>query len=263
MSNLYMTMRLMSLSIFAAAQCAQAQDGTNSQANADSAKLESKQRFQALMFTTPAYQKEVVRLVLAEANNVAQQLNLPEQLPIVESNLVAAYISPLRMAQRMGTFGNITTSNYTYYVSIGNKFSYLERSGVKDGYERLRKDFLWPMSRMDTNAAYKLAVQSLAAVSMNVAALTTNCEVHIDAYIPEGKNGKHFVPLYWVYWTDKTGSNSGPLATVELLEPTKTIRQLRVNQSEYILRPPLVITNLDFFLSQTNTAAGTNAPGSP
>lgn len=217
-------------------------------------------RLQALTFTTPAYQKEVLRLVVQEANKVAQELCLTETLPITESNLVAAYISPPRMAQRMGTFGNITTSNYTYYVSVGSKFSYLERAGVKTGYEQLRKDYLWPINRMDTNAVYQLATQLLAAVSMDVNALNRDCEVHIDAFTPEGKNGNHFVPVYWVYWMPKTGGSSGPAASVELFEPTKTIRQLRVNKAEYILRKPLEVTNADFVIVQTNRVEKTLVP---
>ena len=68
--------------------------------------------------------------MLAEADNVAQELNLIEGLSLGESNLVTTYISPPRMAQQVGTIGNITTSNYTYYVSVAGRFSYLERSDV-------------------------------------------------------------------------------------------------------------------------------------
>ena len=161
------------------------------------------------------------------------------------------------MAQQVGTIGNITTSNYTYYVSVAGRFSYLERSDVQNGYDQLRKDYLWPMNRMDTNSADKFAMQSLAAVPMDVTALSRDCEVHIEAFIPEGKSGRHFAPLYWVYWTAKAHGNSHP---VELVEPTKIIRQLRVNRPEYILRKPIIFTNLDYLLAQTNAPAGTNAP---
>ena len=222
--------------------------------------MTSKQRYESLMFTTPAYRKEALRLLVQEANKVGQELNLPEALPITETNLVKCYISSPRLAQSTGAIGNITTSNFTYYVSIGNKFSYLAPRNSEAGYSQLQKDYSWPMSQMDTNAAFKSATQLLAAASMDVGALTSNCDVHVDAFIPEGKDGKHFVPLYWVYWMSKDGSSSGPVASVEVFEPTKSIRQLRVNRSEYILRKPLEITNLDYLLAQTNRLAATNAP---
>lgn len=228
---------------------------TNSKSNLDWSKMTSKERLYALTFTTPAYQKEALRLVIEEANRVARELNLPETLPITESNLVAKYIS----SPRMFGFGNITTSNYTYYMTVGKKFSFLEWSGAKHGYDQLRKDYLLPMGQMDTNAAYQTATQLLGQVSVDVAALNRDCVLHIDAFMPEGKNGKHFVPVYWIYWVEKGREGAGSAASVELLEPTKTVLQMHVNKSEYILRQPLQITNLDYLLSQTNASANPNA----
>jgi hypothetical protein len=217
----------------------------------------ARQRYEKLNFTTPAYQKEAVRLVIEEANHVAQQLNLQENLPITESNLVAAFISPPQMI-KIG-FGNITTSNYTYYVTVSDKFSYLEKhfpDVMKKDYAELKAQYLWPIDRMDTNAAIQSAIQWLAAASMDVVAITNNCNVRAEAFTPEGKNGKHFVPLYRVYWMEKNVSSFSPAASVEFLEPTKELRQLRVNKPQYILRQPLQITNLDYLLSQTNTPSG-------
>ncbi len=215
----------------------------------------ARQRYEKLNFTTPAYRKEALRLVIEEANRVAQELNLPENLPITESNLVEVFISLPSMV-RLG-FGNITTSNYTYYATVGDKFSYLEKhfpDVMNKDYAELKAQYLWPMSRMDTNAAYQLATQWLAAASMDVPAISRDCNVHVEAFTPEGKTGAHFVPLYRVYWTQKNGSSVSPAASIELFEPTKTLRQLRVNKSEYILRAPMQITNADFLLSQTNAS---------
>ena len=248
----------------AMALCAQAQSDPNlAPVNSQQIAMESKQRYESLLFTTPAYRKEALRLLAQEANKVAQDLNLPELLPITESNLVKWYISPARMAQRTGAIGNITTSNFTYYVSVGNRFSYLVPRNQEMEYSRFQKDYLWPMSRMDTNAAFQLASHLLASAHVDVGALNSNCVVHVDPFIPEGKNGKHFVPLYWVYWVPKDSDGASPVALAQVFEPTKSIRQLRVNRPEYILREPLVITNLDFLLSQTNSFATTNVPVRP
>jgi hypothetical protein len=205
-----------------------------------------------LMFMPPGYREEALGLVTAEANVVANQLHLAEQLPITESNLLAAYIPPPRLAARLSAIGNITTSNYTYFFSVGRKFSFVTKNGFDHEYSQLRQQYLWPTNRMDTNAAYQLAEQWLSDVSMDVKALDRDCNVHIDAYTPEGGGGQNFVTVYWVYWVKGGEEGHGSVATVELLGPTKTIRQLRVERPEYILRKPLEITNLEALLSQTN-----------
>ena len=251
---------IVSLYLLAIALCACGQSNTNAPSKLDWSKLNSKERFHALVFTTPAYREEALRLVIEEANRVAKELHLPENLPITRTNLLEAYITPPRMAQGMRAIGNITTSNYTYYVSVGNKFSFLVRTHLEQEYNELKAQHLWPMSRMDTNAAYQLATQFLAAASMDVKGLNRDCNVHIRAFTPEGNTGKHFVPVYWVYWAAKGQEGHGTAASVELLAPTKTIRQMHVNESKYILRKPLEITNLDFLLSQTNAPVKANAP---
>ncbi|MBI3853269.1 MAG: hypothetical protein HY298_23715 [Verrucomicrobia bacterium] len=226
---------------------------TNVQATNEQ-KLSITEKFQTLMATPPAYRVEALSLVVAEANRVAEQLHLPEKLPITRENLLAAYVSPPSMSQYIGAIGNITTSNYVYYVSVGRKFSFLTRTHLAEEYAQLKSQYLWPVGRMDTNAAYAVATQLLAAVSMDVKALNRDCGVRIAAFTPEGKTGAHFVPVYWVDWVKGNGGE-GSVASIELLLPTKTVRQLHVTESEYILRRPLEILDLDKLLSQTNTPA--------
>ena len=52
------------------------------------ARTMSKQRHEALVFTTPAYRNEALRLVVEEANYIARALNLPEKLPIIRTELI-------------------------------------------------------------------------------------------------------------------------------------------------------------------------------
>ena len=82
---------------------------------------------------------------------------------------------------------------------------------------------------------------------MNVRALNQDCKIRIRAFTPEGEHGSHFMPVYWVSW----GKDGSPVASVELCLPTKTLHQMHVNQSKYILRKPVVIPNLNYH-SQTN-----------
>ena len=190
------------------------------------------------------YRGDALRLLIEEANKVAHDLKLDERLPIVEADLVAQYVPGLPIAPKLRIVGNISTSNYTYYVSIDNKFSFLERTGLAREYERLKQQYLWPMSRLDTNAAITLATQLLSSVPMDVDALNREARINVLAFTPEGKSGAHFVPVYWVYWMPKDVSRNGSIATLQLFTPTRLVLQLRVERSKYILRRPLPVERL-------------------
>jgi hypothetical protein len=177
-----------------------------------------------------------LKLMLEEANVVADELNLPEKLPIRESDLVSKYVPTFQLSQRLKTAGTLTTSNYTYCFSVEKKFSFLTQANLERDYAQLRKDYLWPISSMDTNGAYELATHWLSKVSVDVKALNRDCIVKIDAFIPDGGSGDHFVPLYWVYWIKRESLSPGPVACIELFHPKRSLRQLRVNRAEYILR---------------------------
>jgi hypothetical protein len=204
-----------------------------------------------MMFTTKAYQNEAMRLVLQEANRVAEQLQLPEQLPITEANVIKAFINPFGYAYAKKAIGNVTTSRYAYYVSQGNMLSYIESPHQDEQCRRFQASHTWPISRMDTNQAYQLATQWLAAASMDVEALNRDCSVTVEldkAYVhpPAGK----FVPVYDVGWS----KGQRGIASVRVFTPTKQLLQLRVEDAKYILRPPLVFTNLASLLAQNPSA---------
>ena len=206
----------------------------------------------AMTFTTKAYQAEALRLVLQEANSVAQQLRLPEQLPITQSNIVKAFISPFGYAHARKAIGNVTTRSYAYYVSRDNKFSYLEGTHQDADCRRYQKLYTWPLSQLDTNQACNLALEWLAALPVDVQALNRDCAMVAGPekdYVqpPQEK----FVPVYYIHWRKRQGDQAS-VADVRLFTPTKTLLQLRVEDPKYILRPPLVFTNLSFLLSQTS-----------
>jgi hypothetical protein len=78
---------------------------------------------------------------------------------------------------------------------------------------------------------------------MDVERLNHDCHVNVavdSAYVqaPPGK----FVPIYFVSWVPSNGI--GDVASVRLFEPTKALLQLRVEDPKYILREPLIFTNL-------------------
>jgi hypothetical protein len=195
-------------------------------------------------------------------------------LPITKTNLIGEFISPFGFAYTDQKIGNVTTSNYCYCVSIGNKFSYVNEVGWEDECKDYQKEYLWPIEKMDTNAAYQLATQWLMAVHMDVKALNRDLPLIIKmdnevVWAPPGK----FVPVYYVAWRKKMAEIPGlesadknewvAMASVRLFAPTKTLLELRVEDSKYILRPPIVFTNLAELLKQTNAPTGTNAPARP
>ncbi|MCW5555665.1 MAG: hypothetical protein KIS67_26345 [Verrucomicrobiae bacterium] len=210
-----------------------------------------------ITFTTPAYNKEALRLVLQEANKIAEDLRLPEKLPITQEDIVERFIAPYGITKHRPTIGMIHTKRYGYYVSVGYKMSYVEGTHQDQDCRRWMEQYKWPRSRIDTNAAYQLAAQWLAAAKMDVAALHRDCQIRVE---PESywnaanpKKETTFVPIYDVYWVSEENrrDGQGSTASVKLFAPTKTLISLRVEESKYILRSPLVFTNLDLLLSDS------------
>jgi hypothetical protein len=215
------------------------------------APLQTNATFQKLMFVPPTYRTEALRLIIDDANRTAQQLGLPEELPITETNMIGCYISPPRLARGAGTIGTVSTGHYLYAPFVARGFVVVRRD-LEQQEAQMRAEYLWPTNRMDKATAYDDAVEILRKGDIAVNALNDNCVARVTTCIPEGQSN-HFVPIYWVTWSEK---HPGPLsqgASVELFEPTKMILQLQVTGSRYILRKPLEVTNADFILSQTNT----------
>jgi hypothetical protein len=217
-------------------------------------------------FTTKAYQKEALRLVLHEANWAAMELNLPEKLPITTTGLFQVHISTYGFS-RISTkpIGNVATKDYCYYVSLDHKLSFIEGTHQDQDALKWIAKYKWPLSQIDTNAPYQLAIQWLDAVSMDVAGLNRDCEVHVvpDRYWNNPKlHQKTFVPIYEVYWLSPLNKKNGygDAASVRLFLPTKTLMSLRVENSKYILRPPITFTNLAELLSDTNRSIPLHFP---
>jgi hypothetical protein len=212
-------------------------------------------------FTSTAYEQEAFRLIIEEANKVVNDLHLPEKRPITQSNIVRRLIAPFGYSYNRKSIGNITTSNYFFGVAQGCKFSYLV---VADLDSRCREGcvrYQWPASRLDTNNAYELAVSWLNSARMDVAALNRDSRVVIEPShywnginAGEGFRKTSFVPIYDVYWIPHQPNphQIGDVAMVELLAPTETLFQLNVRNPKYILRQPLVFTNLALLFANSN-----------
>jgi hypothetical protein len=197
---------------------------------------------------TKAYQREVFRLMVAEVNRMAGDLKLMEDLPITKSNVVGVMIAPPAAFINASMLGNIDTSNYGYFFTVGRTISGVDQKHLAETWREIKRKYTWPISRLDTNAALRSAAQIMAAAGMDVDGLNLDCKIDIRASMTEGEHGKHFVPDYWVVWR-RFGTNTSFL---EFLEPTKMVRQFHVYDARYVLRKPVDIPNLNDLLKQTN-----------
>ena len=208
------------------------------------------------LLTTAPYENEARRLLLEEATKVARELGLPEQLPLTESNIVESFIAPFGYAYIEKAVGRVESHHYAYIAGLGwrlNKLTIKNLSRVCASYAR---KYHWPSDRLDTNAAYNLATQWLATVSMDVAGLNRDCIMHAapDSYWNRFRWNTHFTnatftPIYNVYWIPRQTTNGFVAAEVGLFAPDKTLLSLRVEDPKYILRKPLHFTNLDELLT--------------
>ena len=209
-------------------------------------------QMQYLMQPSESYQKEALAMLIREANQIADELNLDESKPIISPNIRDVLIDPPRAALVGGAFGNISTSNYCYSVSIGHKFSFLDHVDWREQYRLAREKYYWRKTLMDTNAAYQFAVSVMSAVPIDVTALNRDCDVIMDVAGAK-KGGEHFVPLYILFWVPKSSHDqTEAIATIEFCLPSKTLIHLRVNKSDYVLRAPLIVPDVERFLTRTN-----------
>jgi hypothetical protein len=205
-------------------------------------------------FTTPQYQHAAAQMVLQEANRVAEEMRLADEvLPITETNVVELHTYPFGFSYCEKSMGGVVgTSHYVYLVGDDNKFNGLVVAGYEEVCLRLKKTAV-PQEQMDTNAAYQFASHWLTSVSMDVDGLNQECKAHIAAspfWNGLAKLGqvpaRAFVPIYYVWWTtpENDAEGFGSVASVELFLPTEKLLQLYVRDPKYILRKPLVFTNL-------------------
>lgn len=207
----------------------------------DATKSPVSRRLEPARNITEAYQECALNALVQEANQVARELGLKGELPVTRTNLVEFFVLPRQGAQSWKAIGKIVTRNYAYYASKDNKFCYVERTHPEEEVARWQRHYLRPISCLDTNGAYYLATQWLAAVSIDVAALNRECELRVQAFTPQGqKQGSNFLPLYTVYWS-KGGEGHGSTASVRLFAPTRTLLHLRVEDPKYNLRRPLTV----------------------
>jgi hypothetical protein len=210
-------------------------------------------------FTTPEYERAAIQMVLQEANRVAEDMRFgDEALPITEINAKRLRVSPFGFSYKFNTLGGVVvTSNYVYTIGRGNKFSGLVVANYDQTCLSLNRTLV-SLEQMDINAAFQLATQWLTTAGVDVPGLNRDCKAQV-AVSPHwsglSKLGntptKDFAPIYYVWWTPYDDRVKFGGADVELFLPTKKLLQMGIHESKYVLRKPVVFTNLDSFFPGT------------
>ena len=235
-------------------------------------------------FPSLAWRASVMQMMVQEANWAADRLHLPTKHPIQISDVVYDYIPrpwfsvihdtqppylPVSVfgtnifnssiprdarlrALEIGPTGQIETTNFGFYFYAGKLRGVMCLSAHEvERYARDLDQLVGQPSLLDTNGAYQLATQWLAAVDMDMAALNKQkWVVHQLRYLPRESINSVLLPLYYVDFGNKHFPASGnlhafdePLVSVEVLGTTRELQDLTINDPSFSRRALLLITN--------------------
>jgi len=205
----------------------------------------------------PAYKAAMSKLMLAEVTDYAAQLNLSEPLPVTTNALKELFFASPFLAERFGALGSLQTTNFSYGFGKGKRLCYITRviKGRNSYDYDANKPYAIDPSAVNTNAAYCMATQFLATAFVDVSRLSTSSIVSVQPWVILHMT----TSKYTVQWE----RNGKQVVKVVLSPPKAELWTLRVEDPSLILRKPLVLSNLDFLLSQTNALFDTNAPTKP
>lgn len=208
---------------------------------------------------TRACDQTAAHLMLGEANRLAQILKLQERTPIPETNVSVFLLPPVELI-RSSQLGTLDTKDYAYYFDFKTTVTGVDYKDLDTAWEQFKREYTWPISRLDTNKALGIATEIMTAAGMDADALNRDCNVDIRPSMTEGIHGSHFLPFYYVDWyVPATNYVYSPLpggwmandaewrrlpvesgkmlvAHLTFLEPTRQIGSLRVRISKYLKR---------------------------
>lgn len=155
-------------------------------------------------------------------------------------------------ALKIGLNGIFETTNFQFIFVSGKLREIMRLSSPQvERYARNLDELVGKPSLIDTNGAYQLATQWLAAADMNMTALNQQkCVVHQLSYLPLRATNAVVLPLYYVDYDNIHHAASGnlnslenTLVSVEILGTTKELQDLLINDLSLSRRPVLLITN--------------------
>jgi hypothetical protein len=173
-------------------------------------------------------------------------------------------------ALKVGAYGRLDTENYSFSFAKGRLLRILGLNTIPEAYygQNLAK-LIGQSSLIDTNGAYQLATQWLAAVDIDMTRLNKlKWTVKQLRFLPLGATNTVTLPYYYVDFGSRHHSASGnfgawdePLIEVKVLGTNKHLEDLSINDMTLSKRPPLVLTNiLDLAKVPIETPIGTKHP---
>jgi len=216
--------------------------------------------------TSLAYRATVEPQMVVEANYFAKKLKLPPPYPIHENDIVkynvtAPFYSRIEntnlptpatrlLASTFVAGGFIETTNFVFSFTRGYLWDVINRVKHDERFD-LYPEWAKTPSLIDTNGAYQLATQWLAAVGIDVGALEREYAPKVEQqwywnqpglsiYHQPGDTNKTMLPIYNVTWG--TNWTQYP-ARVQILGTTKELMVLNFSEFSVSRRPRLVITN--------------------
>ncbi len=226
-----------------------------------------------LLHTTAAYQTAAMQLMVGEANFAASALEINETVPpVAAANTNDWDVNP----PPHGLGGSVCSSNYCFDFFNGklrsiHKYKWLQKISppVTDLLELADRPSL-----LDTNTAYKLARQRLAALSVDVIEMEQRFPAVIFQVPARRRDstGQHLqgvennvaVPLFMVGWGNRPIGNPavkevrtlppGPTRSavfIEILGTTKEVIEFEIREPSLLKRPPLQLANAAELLGPT------------
>ncbi|MDB6026979.1 MAG: hypothetical protein JWM68_3202 [Verrucomicrobiales bacterium] len=205
---------------------------------------------------TAKYYAAAMQLMVNEANVTAKQLELNETVTVPTVAVTNAMWSVDHPSLGMG--GDVSSSNYTFSFHEGKLRSISKTDWITKVSPPAKTvvDLAGRPSLLDTNSAYQLATQRLAALSVDVASLEKRLspkknqlgEKHRLAVSGTALGSREIgpIPVYLVAWGG--GRESRDSVFVQFLGTTKEMVTLGMGGNFALNRPPLVLTNVEELL---------------
>ena len=219
-----------------------------------------------------AYSNVASKLMLEEASFFIERLRLPLSLPLSWTNAAIRLSSPMYNQE----LGYVEAGGYFFYL-LGEdakpgknehglvhymepgKLNRVERrqlpKGIQNETGELEEKAYDLPSLVDAGGAHSLATQWLAAVDIDVAALERQhkpSNVQVEHILPNGSRRKS--PLFVVTWGGP--AEKDPPVTVLILGITKELIEMRIQDTRFSQRPPIVIKNARELNAQPDPPAG-------
>lgn len=205
-----------------------------------------------------AYKYFAMMLMVSEANFFCGKTGLSPGRLFTESDVrPGSHVGPLNSTNFSGS---IITDQYFFGYWQGHLANFRSRDFMPQDSDKAIQERNRELSKysslIDTNGAYQLATNWLAALGVDVAALERKYRLNFIQwrYYPAGKNGPVIMlPVYTVEWRGfilRTQPNrESAVVTVTVFGATKELVEYHVLDNSLFLRPRIQIKDAEKLLS--------------